>query len=335
MAELTYRQPELVLACRSTGGSDRQIRDLQRDLRRLGYLRSGIDGQFGPGTQSAVEALQYDLLHNGGQGSDGAAPVKLTDYNRGRVRAVTGQTNQSLVECISDILDDPAFPQLPRTEEPAAENRRIAAALAAMPSRVAPMAFLMAIFKQESDLKHFHEPEPHDEDSYVQVGLDRNAAEKRAVTSRGYGVGQYTLFHHPPTPEEISSFIRDISGNIARAVTELKGKFDGFVNGPSSRAEDRRKECGKGPLRICKHSPENPAYMSDCARCLREAGTQSIVLQPTQYYSADGYRDVPVRDRIGCDWPYAVRRYNGSGPNSYHYQARVLKHLVQLESHVS
>jgi hypothetical protein len=36
---------------------------------------------------------------------------------------------------------------------------------------------------------------------------------------------------------------------------------------------------------------------------------------------------VPVRKNIGCDWPYAIRRYNGAGINSYHYQAKVLKNL--------
>jgi len=331
LAELSYRQPGLVLASRAPGASDRQIRDLQRDLRCLGYLRGGIDGKFGPGTQAAVEALQYDLLHNNGRGSDGAAPVALTAYNRGRVTGITGNADQNLVECISDILDDLAFPKLPRADDPAAENRRIAAELARLPSNVVPMAFLMAILKQESDLKHFHEPEAHDEDSYVQIGLDRNGTEKRAVTSRGYGVGQYTLFHHPPTPEEVSSFISDISGNIGRAVRELRSKFDGFVNGPASHADDRLTECGSGPLRLCKHRPGDPGYMTGCAGCLRDAGTRTVAVEPTQYYSTAAYHEVPVRSKFGCDWPYAVRRYNGSGPNSYHYQARVLQHLVEIE----
>ena len=37
------------------------------------------------------------------------------------------------------------------------------------------------------------------------------------------------------------------------------------------------------------------------------------------------YDAVPVRAKIGCDWPYAVRRYNGSGVNSYHYQTRIMR----------
>ncbi len=54
----------------------------------------------------------------------------------------------------------------------------------------------------------------------------------------------------------------------------------------------------------------------------------STVWQTTQYYPTATYENVPVREKIGCDWPYAVRRYNGGGINSYHYQARVLKFLV-------
>jgi len=52
----------------------------------------------------------------------------------------------------------------------------------------------------------------------------------------------------------------------------------------------------------------------------------------TEYYDLSGpaYRNSPLPSDIGCDWPYAVRRYNGSGINSYHYQVRVLQHLLAL-----
>jgi hypothetical protein len=38
---------------------------------------------------------------------------------------------------------------------------------------------------------------------------------------------------------------------------------------------------------------------------------------------------VPDRAALGCDWPYAVRRYNGSGVDSYHYQFQVLERLTK------
>ena len=46
---LSYQQAGLMFKRPGTGASDAQIRDLQRHLRKLGYLRQGIDGAFGPG----------------------------------------------------------------------------------------------------------------------------------------------------------------------------------------------------------------------------------------------------------------------------------------------
>ena len=83
MPPLSYQQPGLVVRRPGTGATDSQIRDLQRHLRALGYLRQGIDGQFGPGTEFSVKALQHDLLHNDGRGSDGQAPVN--NYGMGAV----------------------------------------------------------------------------------------------------------------------------------------------------------------------------------------------------------------------------------------------------------
>jgi hypothetical protein len=42
-----------------------------------------------------------------------------------------------------------------------------------------------------------------------------------------------------------------------------------------------------------------------------------------------GHRGVPDRAAFGWDWPYAVRRYNGGGVDSYHYQAQVLLRFVK------
>jgi hypothetical protein len=38
---------------------------------------------------------------------------------------------------------------------------------------------------------------------------------------------------------------------------------------------------------------------------------------------------VPDRADFQCDWPYAVRRYNGGGPNSFNYQAIILLNLLE------
>lgn len=344
MLALRYRQPGLLLK-RGGDASPAQVRELQHHLRQLGYLREFIDGKYGSGTERAVRALQHDLQKNDGRGRDGRAPVRVCDYNDGRVGRVTGMVNQNMVECISAMLDDPAFPKLPLATDPKAENRRVRARLAALPAGQVPVPFLMAVLMQESGLKHYREPGPGDEDAYIVVGLDTNAEADHIITSRGYGAGQYTLFHHPPAAAEVRDFVLDPARNVSKAAGELREKFDRFVAGPTAntRADDRTAELGAGPLRLCKYSAGDSRYMTDCVQCARDAGLvnihsgstpvfagSSLKFAPTQYYKSGSYTGVPRRAGIGCDWPYAIRRYNGAGINSYHYQARVLLHLLNL-----
>jgi peptidoglycan hydrolase-like protein with peptidoglycan-binding domain len=296
----------------------------------LGYLQAGIDGSFGRETESAVKALQYDLLHNAGAGPDGASLVRVREYNRGRVTAVDGVVDESLAAAMSEMLADEGFAKVPESPDPKGENTRVAVALAAMQSVEVPVPFLIGVLKQESGLRHFCEPTPANEDNFVVIGLDRNAPGEPAITSRGYGVGQYTLFHHPPTPAEVRDVILDPCANVQKAVRELAAKFAGFLNGATraTRADDRLADAGSGALRLCRYAPGDPRYMSACRECLAAAGTTEIALAPTQYHRESVYRGVPVRKNLGCDWAYAVRRYNGAGVNSYHYQAQVLLRVL-------
>ena len=346
MALMSYRKRGLILERGSSQATETQVRDLQRDLRQLGYLKVGIDGRFGSMTEQAVKALQYDLLRNDGrsQKNDGEAPVRVVDFNRGRVVDMTGVVDQKLAGCISDMLDHPKIPALPKADDPKAENSRIREIMKTLPSQEIPIPFLMAILQQESGLKHYNEPSRNDADTYITVGLDRNASEKYIITSRGYGAGQYTLFHHPPSKEEVEDFMLDVGKNVIKAAKELKYKFDQFVNGDTTgtRADDRIAESGDGPLRLCKYSPEDPHYMKDCQQCMVDAGQQKIVegnpvfkgssirFLPTDIYSTGSYESIPIRKNIRCDWPYAARRYNGAGINSYHYQVRVLGNVLNM-----
>jgi len=281
-------------------------------------------------TEAAVKALQYDLLHNRGAGPDGVSPVRVVDYNGSRIHTADGVLDQQLANVMAEMLADERFEQVPASTDPAGENDKVAAELKAMESSEVPVPFLLAILAQESGLRHYSEPTAANEDSFVVVGLDRNSAGEPAITSRGYGVGQYTLFHHPPTPEEVRSVILDPVKNVQKAIRELANKFGSFVNGntTATRADDRQTEFGPGPLRLCKYAASDPRYMRACRECLAAAGPREVTLEPTQYHSQSRYRGVPVRKNIGCDWPYAVRRYNGSGVNSYHYQAQVLLRVL-------
>jgi len=187
---------------------------------------------------------------------------------------------------------------------------------------------------------HFREPRGEDEDAYIVVGLDRNDREASyRITSRGYGAGQYTLFHHPPRQEEVDRFMLDVTGNVQRTVSLLREKLDRFIIGSTSgmRSDDRIAEAGEDPLRVCKYAADDTRYMGDCAACMEDAGSITIeagstrfyagasgVFAPTQYHRHERLEGVPVRAGASCDWPYAVRRYNGSGVNSYWYQAEIL-----------
>ncbi len=347
MPARSYKQSGLILQRDSGAASKTQIKDLQRDLRQLGYLYRGIDGGFGPGTERAIKALQHDLLHNFGENPQKikSAPVSVSDYNKGRVADVDGVCDQKLVQCICEMLDDPKFPKLPFDANPQAANQTVISKLDGLTSTEVPIPFLKAIFKQESNLKHFYVPRGVDEDNYIVVGMDTNAGEKYIYTSRGYGLGQFTLFHHPPKKSEVKQFMDNVEGNISKAIQELRHKFDHFVRGKpgGKRADDRFADgkTQKSPL-TCKYKENEEGYLTDCKNCAQEAGTIDIVADVTPYYKDSShtykktqyhpgsYTKVPIRENFPCDWPYAMRRYNGSGVNSYNYQARVLKYLARL-----
>jgi len=286
-------------------------------------------------------ALQYDLLNNTGKGSDGVAPISIRDYNKSRVTRIDGAVDEGLAACISEMLADSKFCKVPAAENPAAENERIESALKAAVDGTVPAAFLRAILKQESGLRHYCEPNARDDDNFVVVGLD-TAADSPAVTSRGYGIGQVTLFHHPPKESELTGLILNVEKNIAAAARVLWVKFDHFVGGKTmgTRSDDRVAEAGKGPLRRCRYVKPDPRFLTDCRQCLANAGAADIrsgaplyagsagVFAPTPQHPAEKYKTVPIRKNIPCDWPYAVRRYNGSGMNSYHYQTKILLHVL-------
>jgi hypothetical protein len=312
MPTRSYKKSGMVLKRGSSSASTTQIKELQRDLRQLGYLYRRVDGSFGNSTERAVKALQHDLLNNLGQNtrSDGNAPVSIVDYNKGRVVEVNGIVDLKLAQCISDMLDDDKYPKLPFAEEPQDANREIIERLDTLTSDVVPLPFLKAIFKQESNLKHFYVPRGEDEDNFIVIGMDTNAGEKHIITSRGYGLGQFTLFHHPPKKSEVKRFMVGLQGNISKAIEELQDKFENFVTGPPGgrRADDRFADgrTQKKPI-ICQYVKNNSRYLTDCKNCALNIGKQDIVADETPYYKGSNntfkktqyhpgsYKNVPIR----------------------------------------
>jgi hypothetical protein len=216
----------------------------------------------------------------------------------------------------------------------------VLAAVAGIQSAVAPVPFLLAIFQQESGGEHYAVPTSHqDTDTFVILGLD-HANTPDQVTSRGYGLGQYTIFHHPPRPDEVAGFIVDPVRNVQTAFAELREKFDKFVVGPASIADDRTAEHPAVSMRLCRYAADDPKYMRACKACAVETNKVDITANTplyqgsaqtygqAQYYAHPNYPGVPDRAAFRCDWPYAVRRYNGSGPDSFNYQAKILSGLL-------
>jgi peptidoglycan hydrolase-like protein with peptidoglycan-binding domain len=337
VANQSYAVAGLVL--QPSGEFSQQVQDLQRDLRALGYVAGPVDGMFGHGTTTAITALTYDLQNNDGTSAskDGRAPVAINSYNT--AGNLTGQADQALFACIAAMLDDNNFPKLPSSGDPAGDNQRAIAAIKSMDDCPVPIPFLLAILNQESSLRHYQVPTRGNLDAAVTIGLDRNDANNPArITSRGYGIGQFTLFHHPPTADEMNSFILDAVKGLKTAIAELQDKFNNWILGPTAgqTADDRVAEAGRIPLRMCKYDEADARYMKDCVNCLKNAPAVTITSGKTPYYAGatgvyaqtqyhlGSYTNVPQRDQIGCDWPYAVRRFNGSGVNSFDYQAELL-----------
>jgi len=342
MGSPTYLIPGLVLQPNSNFSV--QVQALQRDLRSLGYHAGPLDGVFGPGTTKAIMALQYDLMNNAGASTsapgEGAAPVSVMSYNNGAVTGLTGILDQPLAGCIAAMLADNTFSQVSSSANAATDNQAALAAIAAINPPQVPVPFLMEVLNQESGQRQFHVPSANNPDNFVTIGLDHNnAGVPAAITSRGYGIGQYTLFHHPPTQAE-TGVIQDPVQNANAAIQELLGKFNNYVIGPTDSSSDRIAEIGNGPLRVCQYQAGDPKYLRDCANCCTAAGTANIVAGVTPVFAGSAmtyaqtqyhvgtYNNVPIRAKFLCDWPYAIRRYNGAGPNSYDYQAEVLLRIA-------
>lgn len=177
MSDLSYKRKGLIIKKGGSRASDEQIRDLQNDLRSLGYLKEGIDSKFGNGTQLAVKSLQYDLMHNtcdSTQRDGKETTVRVTDYNKQRVLEVNGEVDENLAACINDMLEDPDFPKPEGTDNPERENKKVMTEIKSLSNPPLPLSVFIRILKQEITLQNYNVTSGDDQDSYIKVGFSRN-----------------------------------------------------------------------------------------------------------------------------------------------------------------
>src|SRR5262249_54640645 len=200
---------------------------------------------------------------------DGNAPCAVQAFNVGRVISIDGVVSAGLADCISDLVAAEVYPKVPSAADAAAANAAAVQLITDAPSAVAPTPFMLAMFRQESNLQHYRVPSGANADNFVTLGLDTKFPEQQnRVTSRGYGLGQFTIFHHPPRAAEVADFILDPVRNVAKAHAEFREKFDHFVvASPPGGADDRRAEHPGEPLRMCKFPAGDPRFLRDCRAC--------------------------------------------------------------------
>lgn len=315
------------------------VADLRYDLASLGYYTGSFAGGWTESLDAAIRSVRYDLTDPDSALSaryNGAGSVVRTPSSGG------SRLEPQLARCLDAMIGDPGFAKLPVSASPTAANRRALALAESAGDGIAPMRFLMAIFQHETGARHFREDDAG-APGFMTLCLDRNdGAAPDHITSRGYGLGQHTLFRQPPIQADIDSQILDPVANAKSAAYLLRDRFDyGLVSAnPALRANDRFSEWPISPLRLCKYASADPRYLSDCKACAAKAGTvdvtpghpvypgASLAWADTPAQSCDALQAAPDRTGFQCDWPYAVRRYNGGGIESYHYQLRVLLNLA-------
>src|SRR5262249_57401604 len=132
--------------------------------------------------------------------------------------AIHGSVSKAAADCIAAPLAADAYPKVPNAADAAAANAAAVQLITNAPSTVAPTPFTLAMFRQESNLQHYRVPSGANSDNFVTLGLDTKFPEQQnRVTSRGYGLGQFTIFHHPPRPAQVAHFILDPAPNVAKA----------------------------------------------------------------------------------------------------------------------
>jgi hypothetical protein len=311
------------------------VYDLQFDLRALGYHAGEISGSWGLALDAAIRAIRHDLTH------PSHAPQVAAFNREGRVRTAAqggaSAVEPALAACIAAMVDVGGVPQLPRSAEPAADNRRAVEAIARYAAGLAPAPFLGALLRAMGFRRHFREPVLGNVDDFIEMRPHRDdPAAPDHVTSRAYGLGALRLDHHPPSAGEVTDCLLEPDSSARDAVARLASAFGSAVPG-----EERRSEWPISSPRPCVYRPTDPRHLSDCRRCAQKAKVRTIrfgspvhpgarlVWGPTARHP-NPPPPTPDRTEFPCDWPYAARVFAGEGLEAHHARASALIDLARL-----
>lgn len=300
---------------------------LEEYLRSLMFIKQ-IKKNNTDDVKKGIKALQFELRNN----------PSLSHF--GYEGKIDGVESPELLNIVEKMWEDPSIPVVSKVNNPDQANDQISSIMKTSLSKVFPNPLALAVLKQETHWKWFRS------DGYPTVGLDfNNKSQPYVITSRGLFLSQRTIFNYPFPQESLDSF-DSVSEDLKFVINALDLKYKRYVVSADVRARDdlRFKSFGDQPLRGCKYEQSDERFMKDCKNCVwsgklkdYKEGKSLIdvpgkwVLKPSIYHRNKDYLGYPDYEDFPCDYVYAIRRYNGSGVNSFHYLMRVLDHLRKID----
>lgn len=309
--------------------NETQTQDMIKLLREFMFLKEIKSSTVQDLETRAVKSLQHEILSND----------SLKKFNQGRVTAVDGESSLGILAVLQDMSKSPSLARLSPALNPSKGNQAMKERLSGYLNSKFPTPLVMAVLTQETNLKWYRK------DGYPLVGLDYNSDEDYIITSRGLFYSQRTIFSYPISKKEFDS-MNDLESDMEFFFDHIFGKYQNFVVSSSAKARDDLRysvpEFKDLDLRGCKYEESDSKYMKDCKACLKECpskdylmgdsllGNGRWIIKPTHYHRIQDYEGFPDFHHFPCDYVFTIRRYNGSGINSFHYLMRVLAHLLEL-----
>lgn len=271
-----------------------------------------------------IKSLQFELLYN----------PELSKINY--TGKLDGERTHVLREALKKMWDCSDIPRITKVDNPSEANSKIREIIENKLKSSFPKPLVLAVLEQESNLMWYRK------DGYPTIGLDyNNKVQPYVITSRGLFLSQRTVFDYPFKQEQLNQY-DSVEVDLNFVVDLLNLKYDKFIVSKDPKTNDdlRSSSFGSEDLRGCKYETSDSRYKSDCKNCVWSGDLRDYkkdrsvlgdkkqwVLKSSQYHKIKQYLQFPDYSKFPCDYLFSIRRYNGSGINSFHYLMRVLKHL--------